>query len=57
MTKQKEALKLALECAERCESLDGMYSWADTITAIKEALKREAMDNSPNGEAQPEAPL
>ncbi len=37
MTKD-EALKMALECAERCESLDGMYGWSDTIDAIKEAL-------------------
>ena len=35
---EREALKLALECVERCESIDGMYSWADTITTIKEAL-------------------
>ena len=34
----QEALKLALECAERCEEIDGMYSWIATITAIKEAL-------------------
>ena len=34
----QEALKLALECAERCEEIDGMYSWSATITAIKEAL-------------------
>ena len=44
----KEALTLALECAERCEAIDGMYSWSATITAIKDAL------SSPNGEAQPE---
>ena len=39
----KEVLKLALECAERCESIDGI-DWSDTIDAIKEALaqpKRE----------------
>ena len=35
---EREALKLSLECAERCESIDGMYSWSDTITAIKESL-------------------
>ena len=40
---EREVLKLALECAERCESIDGMYSWADTITAIKEALREHAM--------------
>lgn len=40
MTTQTEALKLALECAERCENIDGMYSWSDTITAIKEALAK-----------------
>jgi hypothetical protein len=34
----QEALKLALECAERCEAIDGMYSWSATIAAIKEAL-------------------
>jgi len=34
----QEALKLALECAERCEAIDGMYSWSATITAIKQAL-------------------
>lgn len=34
----QEVLKLALECAERCEAIDGMYSWSATITAIKEAL-------------------
>ena len=34
----QEALKLALECAERCEAIDGMYSWSATITALKEAL-------------------
>ena len=34
----QEALKLALECAERCEAIDGMYSWSATITAIKESL-------------------
>jgi len=34
----REALKLALECAERCENIDGMYSWSDTISAIKDAL-------------------
>ena len=37
----QEALKLALECAERCEEIDGMYSWSATITAIKEALAQE----------------
>ena len=36
MTKD-EALKMALECAERCESIDGI-DWSDTIDAIKEAL-------------------
>ena len=39
----QEALKLALECAERCEAIDGMYSWSATITAIKEALAEYAM--------------
>ena len=39
----QEVLKLALECAERCEAIDGMYSWSATITAIKEALKEHAM--------------
>jgi hypothetical protein len=39
----QEALKLALECAERCEAIDGMYSWSATITAIKEALAEHAM--------------
>jgi hypothetical protein len=34
----QEALRMALECAERCEEIDGMYSWSATITAIKEAL-------------------
>ena len=34
----QEALKLALECAERCEAIDGMYSWSATITAIKKSL-------------------
>ena len=37
------AVKLALECAERCEAIDGMYSWSETITAIKEALADYAM--------------
>jgi hypothetical protein len=37
----KEVLKMALECAERCEAIDGMYSWSATITAIKEALAQE----------------
>jgi len=41
---EREALKLALECAERCESIDGMYSWTDTITAIKEALAQPAQE-------------
>ena len=36
-------VKLALECAERCEAIDGMYSWSETITAIKEALAEHAM--------------
>ena len=36
MTKD-DALKMALECAERCESIDGI-DWSDTIDAIKEAL-------------------
>ena len=40
---EREALKLALKCAERCESIDGMYSWADTITAIKEALAQPSV--------------
>jgi hypothetical protein len=39
----QEVLKLALECAERCEHIDGMYSWTNTITAIKEALREHAM--------------
>ena len=44
MTPQQiEALKLALECAERCEAIDGMYSWSATITAIKEVLAEHAM--------------
>ena len=34
----QEVLKLALKCAERCDDIDGMYSWTNTITAIKEAL-------------------
>jgi hypothetical protein len=34
----QEALKLALECAERCEAIDGMYNWSATITALEEAL-------------------
>ena len=34
----KEALKLALKCAERCDAIDGMYSWSETITTIKAAL-------------------
>ena len=36
-------VKLALECAERCEAIDGMYSWSETITAIKETLSEHAM--------------
>ena len=36
--KTRAAMQQALECAERCESIDGMYSWADTITALREAL-------------------
>ena len=39
----QEALKQSLECAERCEAIDGMYSWSATITAIKEALAEYAM--------------
>lgn len=39
----EDAVKLALECAERCEAIDGMYSWSETITAIKEALAEHAM--------------
>jgi hypothetical protein len=39
----QEVLKLALECAERCDHIDGMYSWSATITAIKEALSEHAM--------------
>lgn len=34
----REHLERWLECAERCESLDGKYSWADVIVTIKEAL-------------------
>jgi len=40
---QIDTMKLALECAERCEAIDGMYSWSATITAIKEALAEHAM--------------
>ena len=43
MSTHKEALTLALECAERCESIDGMYSWTDTVTAIKEVLAQPAV--------------
>jgi hypothetical protein len=35
-----EAMKRWLECAERCESLDGKYSWADVIFTIKEAIEQ-----------------
>lgn len=49
MTTHKEALTLALECAERCESIDGMYSWTDTVTAIKEVLAQPAV---PQGHKQ-----
>ena len=45
---EKEALKLALKCAERCESIDGMYSWTDTITAIKEALAQPEREIDPS---------
>ena len=40
---QIDAMKLALECAERCEAIDGMYSWSATITALEEALAEHAM--------------
>jgi hypothetical protein len=43
-----EAMKRWLECAERCESLDGKYSWADVIFTIKESIeqaqKQEPLD-------------
>ena len=38
----KEVLKQALECAERCESIDGI-DWSDTIDAIKEALAQSEL--------------
>jgi hypothetical protein len=44
----KEVLKLALECAERCESIDGI-DWSDTIDAIKEALALPEQGSLSNG--------
>jgi hypothetical protein len=41
MTKD-EALKMAIEAIERLNELDGMYSWADHLTACKEALEQPA---------------
>jgi hypothetical protein len=43
MTKD-EALKMAIEAIERLTELDGMYSWADHLTACKEALEQPAQD-------------
>ena len=44
MTPQQiEAMKLALECAERCEAIDGMYSWSATITVLEKVLAEHAM--------------
>ena len=65
-TTQTEALTLALEALESCDSghiSDGGKQWFDeelvdkAYAAIKEALNRGAMDSSPNGEAQPAVAL
>lgn len=34
----KEAMQQALKCAKRCEAIDGMHNWGDTITALKKIL-------------------
>ena len=38
MNKQIEALKLAEEALVRIEQIDGVYSWADALDAVREAL-------------------
>jgi hypothetical protein len=35
----KEELQRALECAERCRDIDGMYWWGDVVDSLKAALE------------------
>ena len=41
----KEELQRALECAERCRDIDGMYWWGDVVDFLKATL--EAKDEKP----------
>lgn len=35
----KEELQRALECAERCRDIDGLYWWGDVVDTLKTALE------------------
>jgi hypothetical protein len=35
----KDELQRALECAERCRDIDGMYWWGDVVDSLKATLE------------------
>jgi hypothetical protein len=35
----KDELQRALECAERCRNIDGMYWWGDVVDSLKATLE------------------
>lgn len=45
----KEELQRALECAERCDHIDGALAWSDVVDSLKAALeaKDEPVQVSP----------
>lgn len=35
-----EVMKQWLECVERCDAIDGMYSWSDVVDSLRKAIEQ-----------------
>jgi len=35
-----EVMKQWLECVERCDAIDGMYSWSDVVDSLRQAIEQ-----------------
>ena len=48
-----EVMKQWLECVERCDAIDGMYSWSDVVDSLRQAIEQAETKHDPVTETAP----